>query len=487
MIDIFFQVIVILYSTSVFVIALYAVLQLFFLIIFVFKKERIENQNKQINFPIVTVQLPVFNEKFVIERLIDKIILLDYPKNKLQIQVIDDSTDETLLISQKKVNHYKSHGFDIELVHRTDRIGYKAGALQHAMQFVKGDFIAIFDADFLPKSDFLLNTIHSFSDDKIAVVQCRWQHINQTQNLLTEVQAIQLNAHFTIEQNGRYLSDKYLQFNGTAGIWRKDAIVDAGGWHDDTLTEDLDLSYRAQLRGWKIKYLLDVLTPSELPDNIQGIKSQQFRWMKGGAETAKKILPLLWKANIPLNIKIHGSFHLLASSIFVFVFGISLLSVPMAYNTNHGYFQYLATFNFFVLPIFIIIYFYSNVIIAWEKSFFLKKVIKFVLIFPLFLCLSMGLSLHNTIAVIQGWIGKKSSFIRTPKKGDQKTGSSLYKLKNSKLSFIGEGLMTFYLLGAICFSFYYNNFNFIPLHMMLLIGNGYIFISTLNYNIKYAT
>ncbi|MBK9735611.1 MAG: glycosyltransferase [Saprospiraceae bacterium] len=252
------------------------------------------------NTSVVTIQLPVYNEKYVIERLIDNIIKLDYPKDRMEIHILDDSTDETKTIVQKKVSYYKKSGYNIDYFNRHERTGFKAGALKDGMKMAKGEFIAIFDADFLPRPNFLRLTLPSFDDPKIGVVQTRWEHINQSYSLLTELQAFQLNVHFTVEQKGRYQAGYMLQFNGTAGIWRSSCIIDAGGWEADTLTEDLDLSYRAQMKGWHIKYLEHVTAPAELPAEINGLKSQQFRWMKGGAETAKKMLPRVWDSKISL-------------------------------------------------------------------------------------------------------------------------------------------------------------------------------------------
>ena len=250
------------------------------------------------NLPLITIQLPIFNEKYVVERLIANIIKLEYPKERLEIQVLDDSTDHTLILAKSAVDHYKSEGFDIQHITRENRKGFKAGALKEATKYAKGEYIAIFDADFLPEPTFLRKVLPYFNDPKVGVVQARWEHINQEFSLLTRLQAFQLNVHFTVEQRGRDVSDYLLQFNGTAGIWRKETITNAGGWEADTLTEDLDLSYRAQLKGWKIVFRDDIGAPAELPSEINGLKSQQFRWMKGGAETARKMLPSIWGSSL---------------------------------------------------------------------------------------------------------------------------------------------------------------------------------------------
>ena len=236
---------------------------------------------KDEDLPFVTIQLPIYNELYVVERLVDNIAKFDYPKDKYEIHILDDSTDETMQIALAKVEEYKAKGFNIEHITRSNRVGYKAGALKEGTKFAKGKFLAIFDADFLPNPDFLRQTIPHFSDEKVGVVQTRWEHINEDYSLITRLQAFQLNVHFTVEQMGRYNADYLLQFNGTAGIWRRECITDAGGWEADTLTEDLDLSYRAQFKGWKITFLEDITSPAELPAEMNGLKSQQHRWMKG--------------------------------------------------------------------------------------------------------------------------------------------------------------------------------------------------------------
>lgn len=441
------------------------------------------------HLPVVTIQLPIFNEYYVVSRLIDTICKMDYPKSKLEIQVLDDSTDETLDITKEKVAEYKAKGFDIKLMQRDDRKGYKAGALKEATKFAKGEFIAIFDADFLPHANFLRETIPHFQDEKIAVVQTRWGHINQGYSLITEMQAFQLNVHFTVEQLGRESGNFLLQFNGTAGVWRKEAIQDAGGWEADTLTEDLDLSYRAQLKGWKIIYLEDVTSPAELPAEMIGLKSQQYRWMKGGAETAKKLLPKIWSSDISLIKKIHASVHLLGSSVFLFVFLVGVFSVPLIYFINplDVDFRFM---NFFLISLLsvAIVYYVANVQAVWESDSWIKNIFKFLLLFPIFLSLSMGLSLHNSIAVIAGYMGKKSSFIRTPKFDITGITDSFRKeryqgLKLSKVT-IMEGFMTLYFLGAIISGFWLGNISMLLFHISLFLGYGTIFfysIKHLNY------
>jgi len=421
------------------------------------------NVDKEV--PFVTIQLPIFNERYVVKRLIDNIVQLEYPKDRFEIHVLDDSTDDTVSISEEKVKEYKALGFNIELFTRTDRAGYKAGALKEATPKAQGEFIAIFDADFLPNKDFLKKTIEHFKDPNVGVVQTKWEHINQGYSLLTELQAFQLNVHFTIEQFGRKAGNLMLQFNGTGGVWRKKCIEESGGWEADTLTEDLDLSYRAQLKGWEIVFLEGVLAPAELPAEINGLKSQQFRWMKGGAETARKMLPTVWRSDLNLTQKIHATSHLLASSVFLSVFIVGVFSVPLIFIINPLGIQN-EIFPFFLsgLLSIVFVYYAANVQHTWTEESKFKKIVKFVLLFPIFLALSMGLSLHNSLAVLQGYIGKQTPFIRTPKFGIKTISDSLnnknYLAKKLPFTTILEGILAIYFVAAICLGISTVDFHF---------------------------
>jgi len=431
-------------------------------------------------WPRVTVQLPMYNEYYVVERLIDNIVRLDYPAEKLEIQVLDDSTDESLELARNKVKEYQEKGVDIKLMTRVKRHGYKAGALKDATPYAKGEFIAIFDADFLPHPDFLKKTIPHFSDCKVGVVQTRWGHINQDYSILTELQAFQLNVHFTVEQKGRASGNLMLQFNGTAGLWRTDTIIDAGGWEADTLTEDLDLSYRAQLKGWKVIFLEDIKSPAELPAKMEGLKSQQHRWMKGGAETAKKLLPQVWSSDISFVQKVHATVHLLGSSVFLCVFLVGVFSVPLLFLINPLQVD-MSIMSIFLLSTLLIsiVYYVANVGKAWEEKSKLKAIIKFLFIFPAFLALSMGLSFHNSLAVIQGYLGRKSAFIRTPKFNIKNLSDSFSKSRyaNNKLSFVTvmEGLLALFFLTAIVLGITTGNMSFIIFHILLFFGYSTIF------------
>lgn len=440
--------------------------------------------------PFVTIQLPIYNEMYVIERLIDAVCAFDYPRDRFEVHIVDDSTDETVEIVRKKVEHYKQLGYQIEQIRREKRQGFKAGALKDAMPFAHGEFIAIFDADFVPRTDFLRQTIPHFQNDQVGVVQTRWEHINQDYSLLTQLQALQLNVHFTVEQVGRMNGDHLLQFNGTAGVWRRETIDDAGGWEADTLTEDLDLSIRAQLRGWKISFLENIGSPAELPAEMNSFKSQQFRWMKGGAETARKMLPSVWNSDLSFNHKIFATLHLLSSSIFMVVFIAGVSSVPLLFLLGElyemGFSKHFFAYFLAGLLSIISIYYVANIQSpANQEKQLDKAVMKFILRFPLFLSLSMGLALHNTVAVIQGLIGKKSAFVRTPKFNIQTGKDSFVKRQylSKKITWttIGEGLLSLYFLAAVVGGLYIQNTTFIFFHLMLAFGYGGIFVYSIRH------
>ena len=439
------------------------------------------------DLPYVTIQLPLYNERYVVERLIDNIVKINYPADKLEIQVLDDSTDDTSSVCKKKIEEYIQKGINIDYLRRDHRDGFKAGALREGLAKAKGEFIAIFDADFMPAPEFLLQTIPHFKDPKTGVVQTRWEHINENYSLITRLQAFQLNVHFTIEQGGRQKGGYMLQFNGTAGVWRREAIIDAGGWQPDTLTEDLDLSYRAQLKGWRIKYLQSIVSPAELPSEMTGLKSQQFRWMKGGAENAKRFIPAILKSEMPFLKKMHAASHLLSSTVFLFVFILAVLSVPAVFLMS------IIHLNVQLYGVFMIgmlatgsVYFVANEATTWSNDPIYRRVIKFIVRFPLFLCLSMGLSLHNSIAVVQGYWGKKSIFVRTPKfniRNIQDTiRRELYEATHISGSTIIEGFLAFYFLLAVIIGFEQGKTAFILYHLMLMVGFGSIFI----YSVKHV-
>lgn len=429
------------------------------------------------SFPKVTVQLPIYNEKYVAKRLIDCICQLDYPLDKLEIQVLDDSDDETVAIIGDKVTEWRAKNINISQIRRPNRIGFKAGALQYGLEQATGEFLAIFDADFLPDKDFLLKTLAAF-DNKIGMVQTRWGHINKDYSLLTRMQAFGLNAHFTVEQTGRNASNKFMNFNGTAGVWRKNCIEDAGGWQHDTLTEDLDLSYRAQLKGWRFKYLEEVTSPAELPVLVTAIKSQQYRWNKGAAETAKKNAFKILRSSQSFSIKLHSLLHLFNSSVFLFLMIASVLSIPMLFIKDSRPEMVLI---FDIAGIFFI-GFIGMMIFYWvaSKSANENFSIKYYLThFPLFMMFSMGLALHNAIAVMEGYLGIKTPFIRTPKfnittKSDGWKGNTYLKAKLSPLT-IFEGLLAIYFIFGVFSGIYLRDFGLLLFHLMLAAGFGAVF------------
>ncbi|MGB0137711.1 MAG: cellulose synthase family protein [Flavobacteriales bacterium] len=437
-------------------------------------------------WPHVTVQLPVFNEFYVVERLINTVAEIDYPKGKLEIQVLDDSTDESFEVAAKCIAGWKAKGLDIVHIQRPDRVGYKAGALAYGLTTCKGEFTAIFDADFVPRKDFLRRTIpFMVKNNNLGVVQTRWEHLNEDYSMLTRLQAFGLDAHFTVEQCGRNQSGHFINFNGTAGVWRNKCIEEAGGWQHDTITEDLDLSYRAQLKGWKFKYLVNVGSPAELPAEMNALKNQQFRWTKGAAECTVKNLPkVLRMRDFGVGTKVNAVFHLMNSFIFICVLAAALLSVPILLikASTHEYDLLFNLASIFLISFLILSYFYYVSRPRDTRGRFLKFLAKF----PMFLAVSMGLSLHNSIAVFEGYIGRKTPFVRTPKFAiEQAKGTWSDKkyraLKANPLTLI-EGLLALYFLAGICFAVYAQEYGLLPFHLMLSIGFGFVFY----YSIKHT-
>ncbi len=435
--------------------------------------------------PYVTIQLPVYNEEYVMDRLLENIAKIEYPKSKLEIQVLDDSTDDTVIDTAKHVKRLQETGLDITHIRRENRQGFKAGALKEGLEIAKGEFIAIFDADFLPDSDWLKKTVIYFKDEEIGVVQTRWGHINRDYSVLTRIQAFALDAHFTLEQVGRNSKGHFINFNGTAGIWRKECILDAGNWEGDTLTEDLDLSYRAQLKNWKFKYLEDVETPAELPVVISAARSQQFRWNKGGAENFRKsVWSVLSAKNISFKTKFHGVMHLLNSSMFLCVFLVSLLSIPAMYIK--AIFPHLdwvfTTLSFFVLSTIILFICYWFTYKSIQGSSF-DNFVDYIKLFFTFFSVALGFSLHNSIAVLEGHMGKRSEFVRTPKFNinsltESWKGNKYLAKKLSPNMILEFGLMGYFLFGMYS-AIPLNDFGLFPFHLMLFVGFGYVFFKSL--------
>ncbi len=430
-------------------------------------------EEKAFALPMVTIQLPIYNEKYVASRLIKACAEIDYPKDRLEIQVLDDSNDETIGIVHGEVQKYRSMGVDIEQIRRTDRSGFKAGALKYGLERAKGDLIAIFDADFVPPKKFVKKAITNFLEPEVGMVQFAWGHINSEYSKLTRLQAFGLEAHFHVEQKGKAQGGLFLNFNGTAGMWRKECIIDAGNWHYDTLTEDLDLSYRAQLKGWKFKYVDDLEAPAELPIEMNAFRSQQFRWTKGAAETSKKMLPRVLSARLPARIKLFSALHLLNSVVFISSFLLAVLSVP-ALGIKHmdqSYSMFFDLANVFLVSLLLLgVYFFSA---AKRSRYFNGSLRNFILEFPVFLSAMMGLSFHNSVAAIEGWIGKKSPFIRTPKFDAINSGSKKgNKYVNTRIPLIAyfEVVLVFYFAGGVLLGFWLGDLALSPYHLLLVLG-----------------
>lgn len=436
--------------------------------------------------PYVTIQLPIYNEAYVVERLLENIAFMEYPKDRLEIQVLDDSTDASVEKTASLIKGLQDKGLDIVHVRRTNREGYKAGALKEGLAIAKGSLIAIFDADFLPQKDWLLQTVPHFGSEDIGVVQTRWGHINRNYSILTRIQAFALDAHFTLEQVGRNAQGHFINFNGTAGIWRKECILDAGNWEGDTLTEDLDLSYRAQLKNWRFKYLEEVETPAELPVVISAARSQQFRWNKGGAENFRKSVAKVLRApHLSGKTKFHGVMHLLNSSMFLCVFLVGVLSIPMMYIKSifvelAWVFQLTSFFIVSTIILFVCYWFtYRNI-----QGKGLEHFIQYIGLFFTFFTVALGFSLHNSLAVLEGHRGKRSEFVRTPKfninslkdswKGNQ------YLSKKISPNVLIEGVLMCYFLYGMYLAVPLNDFGLFPFHFMLFLGFGFVFFKSLS-------
>lgn len=438
--------------------------------------------------PYVTVQLPVFNERYVIERLLSAVAAFNYPSEKLEIQVLDDSTDETQSIIQEKIAEKYPH-LNVQYIHREDRSGFKAGALKYGLVSAKGEFIAIFDADFVPDPDFLRKTLPYFSSTRVGMVQSRWTHLNKNYSILTKLQAFALDAHFLVEQIGRNRQNAFINFNGTGGVWRKSCILDAGNWQDDTLTEDLDLSYRAQQKGWKFIYRPEIESPAELPPIMSAIKSQQFRWTKGGAECAVKHFREVWKKPIAFRIKFHAMAHLFNSVLFIAIFVGSISSIPIWWARRVGlidpyYFKFGAIFlvGFVIIAMVYSMAFFFNRGSFWDKFFGLLWQL------PLFLSVSMGLALHNALAVWQGLKGKRTAFVRTPKFNleirENAWQNNSYIHFNIPCTTFLEGGMAVVFLVISGVSLYEKTFEMLPFHLMLALGYGIVFYTSFKSTIK---
>ena len=424
--------------------------------------------------PRVTVQLPIFNEQFVIDRLVEAVCGLDYPKDRLEIQVLDDSTDETQQVASNIVARYAALGYPIAYIHRTNRHGFKAGALDEGLKVAKGEFIAIFDADFVPPSDWLMRVIHHFAEPDVGMVQTRWTHLNRDYSLLTRIEAILLDGHFILEHGARSRTGDFFNFNGTAGMWRREAISDGGGWQHDTLTEDTDLSYRSQMTGWRFKYQPEIECPSELPIEMTAFKTQQARWAKGLIQTSIKLLPRIWRSDVPRRIKIEAVYHLTANLSYPLMIIMTALLIPaMIVRFYQGWFQMLLIdFPLFAASSASIAVFY----LASQRELYPKTWMKTFLYLPFLMALGIGLTVTNSKAVMEAIFGIKSAFVRTPKyrvaqKGE-KSQAAKYR-KRLKLAPWIELLIGCYFALAIYYTFTNQNYFTAPFLILFVLGYWY--------------
>ena len=421
--------------------------------------------------PRVTVQLPIFNEQYVVDRLLDAVCRLDYPREKLDIQLLDDSTDETIEVARILVDRYAALGHPVTYLHRDNREGYKAGALAEGLKTAKGEFVAIFDADFVPPPDFLLKCIDHFTNPKVGMVQTRWTHINRNYSVLTEVEAILLDGHFVLEHSARSRSGVFFNFNGTAGMWRRCAIDEAGGWQHDTLTEDTDLSYRAQLKGWKFVYLQDVECPAELPVEMTAFKTQQARWAKGLIQVSKKILPRVLTSDVSRSVKIEAFYHLTANLSYPLMIVLSVLLMPaMIIRFYQGWFQML----YIDLPLFMASTFsISSFYLVSQKELFPKRWLRSLLYLPLLMALGIGLTITNTRAVLEALTGKQTAFARTLKyrveSKKDKVGAQKYRKRLGWVPWLELLIGTYFAL-AVFYAIDNENYFTVPFLLLFVIG-----------------
>ncbi len=452
-------------------------------IIYLFLKHRKREPQPLSHFaqlPKVTMQLPVFNEVYVVERLLKSVSEIDYPRELLQIQVLDDSTDDTRELTARCVAELRGRGHNVELIHRVDRVGFKAGALETGLATAHGEFVCILDADFVPQPDLLQKTIHFFTDPKVGMIQTRWGHLNRTYSLLTRVQAMFLDGHLLLEQTARSRSGRFFNFNGTAGLWRKSCIEAAGGWQHDTLTEDLDLSYRAQLAGWRFMFLPKVITPAELPVDMNGFKSQQHRWTKGSVQTCKKLLPTIWRSKLPLPIKVEATAHLTSNFAYLLLACLCVLLHPSIGGPQSGW---LRTFLVDV-PIFLTASLSVGVFyVLAQRELHPRTWLREMLLLPALLALGVGLSINNARAVLEAVFNHKSDFARTPKYGIERKKQVWRNCKYMPLkSFLPIIEMGFaiYFTYFVWFALRHGQFLSVPFLFMFQLGFLYVSLSSLS-------
>ncbi|HEX4084787.1 MAG TPA: cellulose synthase family protein [Chthoniobacteraceae bacterium] len=454
-----------------------------YVIVYLFYKHR-KNVPKPVRqfdaLPKVTVQLPIFNELYVVERLLDAVSKLDYPRDLLQIQVLDDSTDETQEICEAKMKELRAQGFDIEHKHRLDRSGFKAGALAAGLDTCKGDYILILDADFVPTPNLLQETIHFFTDPGIGMIQSRWGHLNRTFSLLTRVQAMFLDGHLVLEQTARSRSGRFFNFNGTAGLWRRSCIENSGGWQHDTLTEDLDLSYRAQIKGWRFIYLADLVTPAELPAEINGFKSQQHRWTKGSIQTCKKLLPVIWRnKELPILIKLEATAHLTSNFAYLLLFFLCVLLHPISGGLGAGVWRTVLL----DIPVFVAASLSACVFyVCAQRILYPRTWMKEILLLPLLLGLGIGLAINNARAVLEAMFNHASEFTRTPKYGivkkNQPLRASRYKALKTVLPVIELGFAAYFTV-VLLEAMLRNQWGSVPFLLLFQGGFSYVGLASI--------
>ena len=446
-------------------------------IIYYFLKHRNATSQPSRRFeelPRVTIQLPLFNEYHVVVRLLDSVAAIDYPRDRLDIQVLDDSTDETLALCRDKVAELRAQGLDISHIHRTDRSGYKAGALENGLHTARGEFLFILDADFVPTPDILHKLIHHFTDAKTGMVQARWGHLNANASLLTRLQAVFLDGHLLLEQSARARSGRFFNFNGTAGMWRRSCIEEAGGWQHDTLTEDLDLSYRAQLRGWRFVFLPDVEVPAELPEDIDGFKSQQHRWTKGSIQTCLKLLPAVWRSRIPLALKFEATIHLTSNFGYLLLVLLCLLTLPQSHSEASVWRTWLVDLPIFLATTVSISAFYA--ITLWQTH--PRGWIKNISLIPGLIALGIGMAVNNARGVLEAIFKKQSEFTRTPKRGDRAGQAVRYVPARTWVPII-EAFFALYFLICLVDACLGGRWTSVPF-MALFVG-GFVYVSALSF------
>ena len=436
--------------------------------------------------PRVTIQLPMYNELAVARRIIDATCRIDYPRDRLQIQVLDDSTDDTVQIAGEAVAYWRANGFDIEYIHRVDRVGYKAGALSDGLKTATGEFILIFDADFLPPPEILRETIHYFTDPRVGMVQARWEHLNRDLSLLTKSQAILLDGHFVIEHAARNRSGRFMSFNGTAGLWRRDCIEDAGGWQHDTLTEDLDLSYRAQMKGWRFLFLPNLTSPAELPPDMESFKQQQYRWAKGGAQTCKKLLPTVLRSRLPKRIKMEAFFHLTSCTVYVYVTLLTFMLYPVVCVKLHVFDEGWKRYFFDASVMLLATCGASTFYVASQREQFKtwSDSLKYI---PFLMALGLGISFNNARAVLVGFFGSPGEFVRTPKFGQAAADESWKRAvqrihrggRRIKIQPFIELALGLYLLGCLLLCILNHRITIgVPFLCLFMVGYLYVPLTT---------